>query len=307
MILKKNTFVRMFLIVLSLNFFLLLPAYSAQFFFGTDSSEVQIGRTFEVGVFVDSEEELINAFEGVITFPDSVRAVGIREANSIVSNWIVRPAYYSTTSSRGVGFAGIVPGGFAGRGYLFSILLESMLEGDIEIGTQSELILMSDGNGTPLPYTPAPLRLTSVVSSSRAVDIVVPEDIVSPEDFIPTVTTDPNLYDGEMVVIFSTTDKGSGIIRYEVAEKRVHSWTFGTLTDSLEWYPATSPYVLLDQSGYSTIFVKAIDTFGNERIVSLAPQYEMTYEKYLWWCILALISVGGIFFAIRYVRKKKNR
>ena len=112
------------LILFSIFYFLFSPvALGAELYFGAHSKEVGVEKNFEIGVFVNTEGELVNAIEGEVIFPPDLEFVEIRDGNSILNLWIKRPQLKEAGQ---VSFAGVIPGGyFGGRGYLFSLILQS--------------------------------------------------------------------------------------------------------------------------------------------------------------------------------------
>jgi len=76
-------------------------------------------------------------------------------------------------------------------------------------------------------------------------------DTQSPLPIETEISNDKYLYDGQYFLIFSTTDKGSGVDYYTIKE--------GTnLTNN-----AQSPYILQDQTQEDTIIITAYDKAGN--------------------------------------------
>jgi len=110
----------------------------------------------------------------------------------------------------------------------------------------------------------------------------IDEDTTPPEHFEALISRDPSLFNNQYFVSFFTTDKGSGVARYEVRE------------GDRDFLRAQSPHLLLDQSLESVIQIKAVDKAGNEIvIIPTAPPPAIPYEKYLiiWilWTLLGLI------------------
>ncbi len=73
-----------------------LPVSAAELFFGTHSKDISLGSKFEVGVFINTQNELINAIEGQIIFPpDSLEFQGFYTGNSLLTFWIQQPVLTS--------------------------------------------------------------------------------------------------------------------------------------------------------------------------------------------------------------------
>ena len=257
-------------------FFLPLQCRGAEIFFGSQGKEIANGSKVEVGVFLGTGADSINAVEGNINFPaDYFDFGGIFTGNSVLSFWVKNPALSSPGQ---VSFSGIAPGGFSGqKGYLFSIILKAKKTGQAEIFSSNEKALLNDGSGTAAEILRSPLKLeiSEKAPSSNFIPLYDPNP---PEDFTPQISSSPDIFGGKYFLVFSTQDKESGVSRYEVKE------------GSRSWAAAESPYLLQDQSLQSDIFIKAIDGAGNQRIAKLnAKNHIAWYQKYLAYIIIVLI------------------
>jgi hypothetical protein len=251
--------------------------FAAEFYFGVQSKEVGIGETFEVGLFVNTQQESLNTFSGTIHFPtDTLELVETRNGNSIVSLWVEKPKAMEVDGKGSIQFSGIVPGGYNGhQGMLLSFIVQSKHAGEARIGIESAQVLRNDGEGTSGKLAIAPITIV-VLDREPNVNALPLHDETPPDSFIIEIVKDDNLYEGKYVLVFQASDKISGIDYYEV--KEISGKLFRT--DS-GWRRGESPYVLVDQILRSDIQVKAVDKKGNERIVSLAarhpvPWYEQT-------------------------------
>ena len=92
-------------------------------------------------------------------------------------------------------------------------------------------------------------------------------------------------------LIFSTTDKQTGIDCYEIKE------------GEKDWKKEKSPYLLEDQTLRSIIKVRAVDKAGNERIIWIKPLKEAK-EPLPYWLII-LISIGIISWLIYKIIRKR--
>lgn len=278
------------------------PVLAAGLTFGTPAAEVEIGKSFEVSVFLDTQGEQINAVEGRITFPVSVLAFsGVRDPGSVVNFWVERPS----VRGDGVTFSGIIPGGFLGdRGYLFSIIFESRALGAVALATSGERLLRHDGEGTAASVRRAPLHLTVVERTAVPVPgFLPPYDADPPDPFSIELAHDQDLAEGKWVAIFATQDKGSGINRYEIRESRRAGDTMGG------WEVAESPYVLKDQELRSFLAVKAVDNARNERISVLAPRNPLRwFERWGAWVVgaVGVLVVCLIAIVVTVWKKRRN-
>jgi len=290
---NKKYFISFVVIAFSI-FVLPLQTQAAGIFFGAQNKTVGVGQKFEVGVFVSSTRESINAIEATITFPsNAVELSSFYTGSSILAFWIQQP---TVTSPGNISFSGIVPGGFIGdKGYLFSAVFTAKKEGTVSIGSTQEKILLNDGNGTQTTATQAPLKIT--IAKSAPNTFTSPSDATQPEIFFPAVSNDPSIFGGKYFVAFATQDKGIGIDHYEIAEK-------GLLSFKKQFVPAESPYLLHDQLLLSTIYIKAVDKTGNERIVTLAPPHLLLYAIS---GAFGIIVLTGIILFLRVWKKIKRK
>ncbi len=276
--------------VLAAIFVLAFPfaTNAAEIYFGAQSPSVVVGQLFEVGVFINTKEETLNALEGEIVIPtDAVTLREVRDGGSVVNLWLEKPK--PSVSGDKVAFSGMLPGGYAGpRGYLFSLILEAKKDGPFSVSSLQEHMYRHDGEGTEIAVSRSPLAMRILVTTTTPPVLLAPFDPDAPESFVPSVTQFADAFDGKYVLIFTTQDKGSGIARYEVAEQRLWPWETSD-PSSLRWKEAVSPYVLEDQELKSTIFVRAFDYAGNVRSATVQPMKPVPYLKYVGLCILLMI------------------
>ncbi|MFH1078163.1 MAG: cohesin domain-containing protein [Patescibacteria group bacterium] len=270
---------------------------AAEMFFEAPG-QLGIGDTFEAILLLNTED--INAVEGTITFPsDALQLTEIHEANSIVSLWIEKPKLGSDGQ---VAFSGIIPGGYQGpRGNLFSLIFTAKKEGDGAVEVKDAKVLLNDGKGTETALSIFPYQYT--ISETPGVSTVPSvNDEERPESFAPEISHDPNLLDNQWFVVFVTQDKGRGIERYEVKEtKHRISGMFA------KWTTADSPYLLQDQKLRSTVFVKAVDKAGHERIERMAPRNPLHwYEDYEIW-ILIILGLSVALASSEYLWKRHQK
>ncbi len=281
-----------FCVIVLFSFFFFLfskSIFAAQVYFEQKTIEIGINSIFEVKLMLDTENQEVNAIEGKIKFSDNLlELVKINDSNSIINFWVERP---QAITNGEISFAGITPGGFSGeKNFILGITFKAKQEGYSKIESSALKILLNDGQGTEVNTSSLPL----VISVSAIAPLVTEEiikDIKPPELFQPQISQNSTLFDGQWFLVFSTQDKESGIDHYEVQETRYDK------INEQAWQRASSPYQLLDQTGRSYIFVKAIDRVGNVRVVKLEPfRPILWYEKYLIWFIIIalLISYGGV-------------
>lgn len=276
------------LILLSIFYFLLSgPISAAELAVESKNQEIRIDEQFEVSIFLNAEDENINAIEGKIVFPaDLLELKKIRDGNSIINLWIERPEVKSDPvpeqarygASNQIIFSGITPGGYADdQGLIFSLVFQTKKEGKGLIEIYDTRALLNDGKGTE-----AKLRISNfqfLISKEAPAKAPVPEikDTDPPELFQPMIAQDSTIFNGKYFLVFATQDKGLGIDYYEMREGKKN------------FIVAKSPYLLENQNLDTEIRVKAIDKAGNEQIVVLPPQNLPGYKNYL-----IFVIIGGV-------------
>lgn len=271
------------LFIFSLGFILPQMVFAAQISFDAKTTQAQVGKNFEVTLFVNTELENINAFEGKVTFSNNLLDLKeIRDGNTIVNFWIEKPKAQDNT----IVFSGVTPGGFNGKnGLIFSAIFEAKKEGVAKFEVNDARILRNDGIGSMAVLSIVPFEM--VISKGAQVEIpAIPKikDRERPESFVPEIARDESVSSGKWFIVFLTQDKASGIDHYEIKESRQKTLIFFS-----RWRVAESPYVLRDQELRSYIFVKAVDKAGNARIEKVLPQSPLKwYENYENWIIIIL-------------------
>ena len=222
---------------------------------------------------VDTGVGDINALEGVLILPESMSVREIQTGNSVILMWVEKPHQTGDT----ITFAGITPGGFEGAYPVFTIH-GAFTKEDIEQARFGSVVaLKNDGTSGQVPVA---MSLSLVAFKS---------DAELPEEFTPTIASDPNIFDGKYFLVFATQDKGSGIDRYEAREGR---WG---------WFKEIeSPYLLKHQKLNRDVYVKAIDKAGNERVAVVPSRVHSA-----WWGGYGLFAILIALVLVAFVYKKK--
>ena len=269
---------------------LMMPfsAYAAEYRF-SGSTRVGVGEQRTIDVFVDTQGQVVNALEGQVVLEGSAaRIVDVYRGGSILSFWLND----TTQTSEAVPFVGIVPNGFSGTGFLMTLVLEGAAEGESVLDFTDLRTLLHDGYGTETGST----GIDAVVQVREGIEgeTIVYTDQLPPEWFEPAIIKDTDVFDGQYALVFATNDKGFGVSHYEVQESRD-----GELHPD-EWVQTQSPYLLQDQSRRSTVFVKAVDSAGNIRIVAIS---EGGFARAVWlYWLLPLMAFVIILLLIRLHR-----
>ncbi|KKT44964.1 MAG: hypothetical protein UW34_C0006G0004 [Parcubacteria group bacterium GW2011_GWA2_44_15] len=277
-------------------FLIVAPAFAAETFFGTKTQEIKVNQSFEVGVFINTDNEEINAIEGKIIFPqDLLEIKKINDGNSIINFWIEKP---KSASEGQIAFSGIVPGGYNdSKGLIFSITFLTKKGGGGAIEFSGVKKLRNDGKGTEVPLTISNFQF---LISNPPAGIPVPqittpktEDRNPSEAFTPQIAANPTIFNGKWFLVFATQDKGSGIDYYQVCEGK------------RKCIAAESPYLLQNQDLDEEIVVKAVDKNGNERVATIPPQKPRAWYKN--YAIVAILIIAAFAYIIWKILWKKRR
>lgn len=293
-------------VIFSFSFSVFNFCQAAVLYLESASDEYHQGQTFMVELRVDAEDECINTVKGDLSFPqDILEAVDFSQGDSILSLWLESPDINQTLGL--VSFIGGIPGGYCGklpgepgRPDLIGKIIFKIHEvpqiltpstAKIEFLDTSQ-VLLNDGFGTPAKLTLEGMALKILPGEGEIPESEwekeLKEDVIPPEPFNIEINKDPSVFEGKYFIVFSTTDKQTGINYYEIKEGKK------------EWKKGESPYLLEDQTLRSIIRVKAVDKAGNERIAEYLP----AKKPFPWWLIIitGFLIVGLIVF--KKIRKK---
>lgn len=291
-------FLRTITILSCFGLFVPFAVSAAQLHFIRDTDSVRVGDQFAISMFVDTQGEAINAFEGTVVFSGlRARVEDIREGNSVVNVWIEKPHEENGT----IVFSGITPGGFDGNnGFMLSVIFRATSEGVAYISMKDAMLLRNDGEGSPahIAVTPISIPISRLIPGAPP-SVVGVYDTERPEPFVPAISRDRSIADGKWFLAFSAQDKSSGIDHYEIKEVGGKILSFLTA-----WSDGSSPHILRDQTLQSHIFVKAVDTAGNERVVIFSPENpRLWYQNYEIWIIILFMVMAGVVISLLIRRR----
>jgi hypothetical protein len=294
--------------------------------------------TASVRIMPDKEAgECINVIDAVVTYTDNIQPVDISIGKSIFNVWVESPVI--NKENRTITFAGGITNGYCGRvegdprltNVVAEIVFRSpgfMIGGAGESSGPEALIdfapetqvLLNDGQGTRAELQALGAKFTLADEAGALITDdwrqLVREDNIPPEEFSISFTRDEFAYSGNYFIVFSTSDKQSGISHYEVMEEPVLEFS------KFAWGGADAPWIrvegntyeLKDQSLNSIIRVKAIDKAGNEYIATYIPEESLQTlsrnEMYTYVIVIAAGAavIGVIVFLYFFLRKRrKNR
>lgn len=283
-------FLRPSLLTLTLSLLLsLLPAsvFAAQVTVLPEQKSVIENAEFQTDITINTGNDLINTFSGVLSFPEKIVEVKeVRTAGSIINYWVEEPKVVDHE----IHFAGIVPGGFTGsKGLLFSVIFTAEDQGRGTIQIKEPLFLKNDGQGTAAKISISNSTIEVLAPDVRR-NIVIPplNDTTPPEPFTPEISRMHAFYKNGWLLYFVAQDKGAGIDHYELQEP-----AGGLLGFFTPWKRVSSPYLLKDQSANTALNVRAVDKAGNIRTVHVAPLHPKAWYANLtnWFIIVGIIAL----------------
>ncbi|MDB5254931.1 MAG: hypothetical protein JWL92_307 [Candidatus Nomurabacteria bacterium] len=249
-------------------------------------------QQFYVDVKVDPKGASFNGIQSTVQYSgDTITFVRAETGSSIITYFVTPP----TVTENGIAFSGIILGGFRGLidpfdeshslpGDIVRLVFAGKAKGTARITTHDSTVTANDGAGTLQTVTDATVSTT--VSDVAAPSTYTPADSIAPT-ITASVVQEHDLFDGRYTLLFTATDKQSGIDHVELRE------------GNGEWATIESPYVLQDQSRKSILSLRAYDASGNVGTITIAPVASSS--------ALALIILILILIIVVYVIYKKSK
>jgi len=309
---KLTSFFVLFLGIFASSIIFLLPAIAnaSSLRLVSDLDAYGSGDNFAVDVLIDNVEMCVNAMSITLNFPnDYLSMIDFIEGESLINLWMEKPGQKEIVEANAKGnitFIGGVPGGYCGhipgdpgKSNLIARLIfviPRFVISDVERDkvridfSNSTKVLLNDGFGTKDNLETYGIKLkvlNSPVLKSGEWKEQIKNDKIKPEPFIIELRQDIGVFENQYYINFYTSDKQSGIDRYEVLEVKPGfeagdisklSWwdkITGKKPYIPKWKEAKMPYLLEDQNLESIIKVRAIDKAGNERYVEYIPPAEL--------------------------------
>lgn len=293
------------------------------------------GDALQLSVRLDTDEsigECVNAVEGVLTFTGPIVPVDVSTGDSIFSIWVEPPTLSADRTQ--ITFAGGIPNGYCGRvdgdprltNNVFNVIVraDSMpaldgLEASASVSFTSQTVAyLNDGLGTVAELEVFPSNITVLPQVGEFIadpwSEAIAEDTIAPQAFSIQLSKDSLAYTGRYIVSFNTTDKQTGIDRYEVMEEPFGQFdAFSWGRADAPWIETRSPHVLQDQTLNSIIRVRAVDKAGNVYVATYVPDESLrtlSFEDFLTYLLLGMLvlmlALGSWVFGRRYQQKKRE-
>ncbi len=264
-------------------------------YFEKPESEIRVGDTVMLNIFLDTENIEVNGIEGVAKISGAGVVSNLNVAGSVFSLWPNKPSLLGEE----VSFVGGTPSGvFGKKNKVFSIFFKATEVGKVNLSIKQADVFLNDGKGTKL----ALLGINEVLDISKSINEsknelsnLIINDKVLPNPFKIELGKDPNMFDGKYFISFYSTDDMSGINRYEVRENNLPAVRSG------------NTYVLEDQSLSGKVEVKVIDNAGNFTIKTIdLKEKDNKYNSYILLLIIIIICIL-LYFKIKKIRKSKKK
>ncbi len=255
------------------------------------SGEISVGDEMLVNFSLESEGEVQNALEGVITASNNLEILNVVTGNSIVSIWLENPSKFTGDK---INFSGVIPAGYNNEsGQIFSIVLRAKETGVAKITLSGASTFLNDGLGTEEKVIDKTLSfgIKKAISGKEPYKISV-KDVNAPEDFTVELLKDDNLFEGNWALVFTGRDLGSGLKEYEVLEGHK------------VFKQVTSPYLLENQRLNEKIYVRAIDNEGNIKLVRVLIPHKVCVGVRCFNEVSFVVVVLGIIVTLWFIKRK---
>lgn len=326
---KKSKWIILSILLLALFFTSSTSLQAATIYLDPGAGTVSESDTFVVSIRIDNEGECINAAQVVLDYPQEfIQAVDVGTGSSIFTLWPEGPEINEREGL--VTFTGGLPGGYCGRipgdpgltNVLAKVAFQPPAQDVDRILTDSVTlsflegtrVFLNDGRGSQAELNTIGAEFNVGEESSFDAGewlTSIQEDVTPPASFEIHLVKDESVFRGRYFIVFSTTDKGSGISHYEVRESDIDNEGFvrGS-NDRAVFKRAKSPYLLEDQTLNSVVTVRAVDKAGNETVSRFVPDESMRYSQGLplWATFLLVVLVLAFLIAATvFVRSRKKR
>lgn len=216
------------------------------------------GDEVELNVLLDTEGKKVNTVAGTLHYPSVLLEFKrIATADSVIKHWVESP----TAEGGQIDFAGIIPGGFAGRadplrspeqelpGKILTAVFRVNEVGQGKVTWSRTESYLHDGRGTELPTAGRELQV--VTRSTREEGPLELSEPASALRFTElSWKREPGLWDGRPFIVFEAVDENYGIeeVRWRYAGGK--------------WRQAESPLLLESDAPVRTIEIEAENTAG---------------------------------------------
>jgi hypothetical protein len=247
----------------------------------------QSGNIFEVRLTTTVP---VNAWQGRLLLPPDLTVQEVAYGASFGDIWQAPP----TLSGTEINFVGGATSAFTGDGLLFSFTAAPPAPPAalIRFDVAQTAFYAADSRASPVPLQLQPLPVDAAEIAAAAAGVPA-ADVTPPEPFQITLVPDSEEFGGQTVLVFATTDSGTGVDHYEVREE--------TQKGAIDWHPARSPYLVNPDT--TAILVKAVDRAGNFHIESIALRRSVFFG---WEAALLAALLAAALMALYFMRRRRK-
>ena len=266
-------------------------------------AKVHVGDTFPIKVMLNTENQTVNALdESVITPPQFVTVISDTYNGSFMKYFINQFSYDPTSGLTGFEGGLPTPGINSINALVVSIYMKAISPGTALFSiAKNPQVLLNDGAATPAAVTETTASTVILPAPKGYIPVtaVEPKTYTPISTFAPVVSKSSTAFGGKYFLTVNNPDNAD-IDHYEVAEVPGSAApTNGSV--QLNWKTVSMPYVLQNQSGNVSIFVKAVDKLGNEDIEWTSFQHSSNAVwEYIFLIFILLIIVAFLWAPIRY-------
>lgn len=260
----------------------------------TAGKELRLNDTTVLKVYLNTNDQEINAIDGKMKIDGPVEIVSMNTAGSVMQFWPGKPSW----DKNYVSYVGGSPDPvFGTKLKLFNIALRPISSGRVKITFEDNRVFLSDGEATSIKLDPESQIIEILggsITRTNELAQIIADDKDLPNEFRIEIGKDNTTFDGQYFLSFNATDDDSGVQRYEVKEGNNPRIRTGTT------------YILQDQSLKTPVTVYAIDNAGNERAI----EFEYRKPISIFTIILSAVALLLLIYTTLYLyslRKSRQR
>lgn len=122
---------------------------TASIYLSPSSGTHAVGKTFNVGVYVSSDAQSMNAATASLSYPSNLlQAVSIGKGGSIVNLWLQEPSFSNGTGTARLEGIVLNPGYQGKSGLLLTVTFKAIAAGTADVRITTGEVLANDGQGT---------------------------------------------------------------------------------------------------------------------------------------------------------------
>jgi len=237
-------------------------AAGATIYFSPSAGTFQTDSTFEVGIFVNTGGQSVNAVEVNLHFPaDKLQVISPSVGNSFVSIWVQAPTYNNSTGTVNLSGGLPNPGIKSSAALITTISFRTKSSGTAKLTfDDSSKVLANDGNGTNILSSRSPATFT-LKATPPAGPVVTSDTHPDSNTWYKQSSVSLSWEKGDKVTDFSyEIDQDPATVPDETSEGAETSKSYENVPDGLNYFHLRAK----GQGGWggTTHFLVRIDTTG---------------------------------------------